>query len=252
MSGYWERYFADWDPSAWRAGVFVLVVLASWTVTGVLRLRGALRAADARKINHVLALAGVAVWFGWLPSGVARGSAIVTGAVLLMFVFLTCGLKDYRPFRWWFAANTRPSDAPHERLFFWSSWLVSMAALLLADLLFLDMRVTRTAALLVGLADGLAEPVGVRWGRRRYAVRWLPGTKPAVRSVEGSAVVALASFVIVMGCYWDTADGSLLLEGATLIAVLLMAVEAWSPHGWDNFTIPVAAALSLHFQFGVR
>lgn len=246
MSTSWEWYFAAWQPDWRRIGLFVAAVLVSWCVTGALRLRGELRAGDARKINHVLALAGVALWFGWLPTEVARGSAIVTGATLLVCVLVTCGLREYRPFRWGFAANTRPSDAPHEAAFFWSSWLVSMVAILIADLLFLDMRVTRTAALVVGLADGLAEPVGVRWGRHRYSVQW-PGMRAAVRSVEGSLCVLVTSFLVVLGCYWET-EG--VVAGTVLIAVLLTVVEAASPHGWDNFTIPVAAAVGLHGLLG--
>jgi dolichol kinase len=245
---FWRDYLGTLSISPGRIGLFVTVIAASWCSTGFLRLRGFLQPADARKINHILALAGVALWFGWLPPSLARGSALVTAALLLVLVLLTCWWRAHPPFQWAFAANTRPSDAPHEALFFWSSWLMSMGALWLADLVFMDIRITRTAALLVGLGDGLAEPIGMRWGTHRYSVKWWGLMRPAVRSVEGSLAVAVISFLVVVGCYWTAAPG-VLVVGALLIACVLTLVEAGSPHGWDNFTIPVAAAALLHGIF---
>jgi phytol kinase len=248
---FWEEYFLALAPSPWRIAVFVSAIAASWCITGQLRLLGYLQPADARKINHILALAGLALWFGWLPAPVARGSALVTAALILVMVFLTCWLRAYLPFRCAFAANTRPSDAPNEALFFWSSWLISMVALWLADLLFLDVSITRTAALLVGVSDGLAEPVGLRWGYHRYRVHWWGTNRPSVRSVEGSLCVMVSSFLIALFCYWPSQPAMMpsIAAGALLVASILTLVEALSPHGWDNFTIPVSAALVLHCTF---
>lgn len=252
MAAYWERYFDGWELSYWRIVVFLVVIIFSWCSTGYLRLQGYLRAGDARKINHILALAGVALWFGWLPIGMARASAIVTGVCILILVTLTCLFRHIKPFSWAFAANTRPSDAPYESLLFWTSWLMSILALLIADLVFMDIQVSRTAALIVGISDGLAEPIGIRWGRHRYQVQWTNRMKPSVRSIEGSLCVAVSCFLIVVCSY--ASSGMLLwpqlIGGALLIALVLTIIEAISPHGWDNFTVPVSAAVMLHGVLG--
>ena len=113
----------------------------------------------------VLALAGGAVWLGWLPRDEARASVYAACGVLLVLVAAVCVLRDWPGFRLAFLANTRRSDAPHEAFYFWSSWLVSMVGLVLIDLWAGDIVITRTAALIVGVGDGIAEPVGRRLGR---------------------------------------------------------------------------------------
>ncbi len=116
----------------------------------------------------------------------------------------------------------------------------------------MDIQLCRTAALLVGISDGLAEPVGIRWGRHQYHVQWTSRMKPSTRSIEGSLCVAVSSFVIVLLSYASsgTLTWPLLIGGALLVAFVLTFVEAVSPHGWDNFTVPIAAALLLHAVFG--
>jgi dolichol kinase len=247
----WQEYFVSLQPSFWRVFVFIGLIAMSWCVTGYWRLAGKLQPADARKINHVLTLAGLAIWFGWLPEPMARGSALLTAVIILVMVAATCWFHPWPPFNWAFAANTRPSDRPHEALFFWSSWLLSMIALWLADLLFLDVPITRTAALLVGLGDGLAEPIGLRWGYHRYRVYGWGTKRPTFRSVEGSLCVMTISFLVVLFCYWPSEESALMpvVGGALIVAAVLTLVEALSPHGWDNFTIPVSAALVLHATF---
>jgi dolichol kinase len=252
MATYWERYFDGWEVSIWRVAVFLSAIVCSWCITGYLRLHGYLRPGDARKINHILALSGVALWFGWLPAGMARASAMLTGACILLLVTITCLWHKSPPFSWAFAANTRPSDAPYESLLFWTSWLMSILALLIADLAFMDIQLSRTAALLVGISDGLAEPVGMRWGRHQYQIQWTQRMKPSTRSIEGSLCVALSSLVIILCCYVSSGIPwwPQLIGGALLVALALTLVEAVSPHGWDNFTVPITAALLLHAVIG--
>jgi len=104
---------------------------------------------------------------------------------------LPIAADDRAPFRYAFLANTRKSDLPHEAFNFWSSWLVSMVGLAAVELVFDNLVVTRTATLLVGIGDGVAEPIGRRLGRHRFRVPSLRAGKPAARSLEGSAAFFL-------------------------------------------------------------
>jgi phytol kinase len=115
-----------------------------------------------------------------------------------------------------------------------------MAGLVAIDQLFSDMVVTRTSALLVGIGDGLAEPVGRRLGRHRFRVPSLVRSKTTERSLEGSAAMGFGCFLTLLACFgpgvWAVAIG---------VALVLAAVEAVSPHGLDNFTLPLVASLLL-------
>jgi dolichol kinase len=226
-----------------RVGSFVLTVVVTWLVTGALKAADRLPCDIARKVNHVLALAGGAAWFGWLPEDRARGSICAAAVILVGLVAIVCALRRYGPFRWAFLANTRRADAPHEAFYFWSSWLISAGSLVGIHLFFGDVSVTRTAALLVGIGDGIAEPIGRRIGRHKYRVRSLTGTS-AVRSLEGSAAVFVGCLGVLLACF-----GSGTIAAAVLLALLLTVVEAVSPHGLDNLTIPIVAALCLRPMF---
>ena len=232
----------DWP----RVTAFVLAVVAVWLVTGALKAAGKMPCDIARKINHIVALAGGALCFGWLPIDEAKWSIYAVAAILISLVVVVCRFRDTPPFRIAFLANTRRSDAPHEAFYFWSSWVLSAAGLVGIHLVWDDIVVTRTAALLVGIGDGIAEPIGRRWGRHKYRVRSLTGGQLAERSVEGSAAVFVGCFVTLLACF-----GTHVLVGALLLAALLTVIEAVSPHGLDNLTIPIAAAVCLRSMFGV-
>jgi phytol kinase len=234
----WSRLLARIDGG--RVALYVVAVVLAWWVAGRLKRAGWLRSGDARKINHVSALAGGAVCFGWLPPEVASGSFLTAGLLLFVLLGIVCVLRGRPRFALLFHGHVRASDAPHESTHVWASWLLAVYGLTLANLLF-GMVVTRTAALLLGVGDGLGEPVGVRFGRHRYAVPGLGSGGRSWRSVEGSAAVFGSSLVVVLCCFWDGSATTLAIRllGATTVAMAVAIVEAVSPHGVDNFTIPV-------------
>jgi phytol kinase len=94
--------------------------------------------------------------------------------------------------------------------------------------------------------------VGSRWGRHRYRVPSLAGV-PAERSLEGSAAVFFAGTVAagVALLLQETDAASPALGAAALGAGLAGAVvEAVSPHGTDNLTVPLAAATTARLLLG--
>jgi phytol kinase len=90
--------------------------------------------------------------------------------------------------------------------------------------------------------DAAAAVLGRAWGKRRYTVL---GT---TRSVEGSLVMFLASWVstaiplalLSPGCSWGAAAGT-----AAVVALGATLVEAVTPWGLDNLTVPAVSALLL-------
>ncbi len=96
--------------------------------------------------------------------------------------------------------------------------------------------------------DSVASLVGQRWGKRRYKL-------VSEKSLEGSAVMFLASFVslglsIVFFChvYSFSVLGKILpVLGASVVATL---VEGVSPLGFDNLTVPSLSALTFYLLSG--
>lgn len=226
------------EPDWTRCILFAGVICLLWLLTGRLKQWPMWREGDIRKVNHISAFAGGAFIFGWLPEPTARGSLYLVSLLLLAMVACTCRFRNNNWPGLAFAANTRRSDAPYEAIYFWSSWLVSILGMLAIDLLFGNIAVTRTAALIVGIADGVAEPVGRRFGRYFYNFRF-----SARRSVEGSSAVFASTLAIML---LAVAHGSHPFASAVLVATAVSLVEALSPKGTDNLSIPLVAAILVH------
>jgi len=136
-----------------------------------------------------------------------------------------------------FRVLARPSDHPRERLLIIVPLLTTAVAGLLAALV--AGPVAAVGYLVAGWGDAVGEPVGVRFGRHRYRVPSIGGLE-ATRSLEGSAAVLMASAAacaVALGGLGAAAPPLLI----ACVAVGSTLVEAASPHGTDNLTVPLAA-----------
>jgi len=90
--------------------------------------------------------------------------------------------------------------------------------------------------------DALAAVFGERWGRHKYLVF---GKE---KSWEGSAAMFIASFlsVVLVLLAYSTA-GMMALGVALIVAAVTTIVEALTPLGLDNLTVPIIAAALLWF-----
>ena len=88
--------------------------------------------------------------------------------------------------------------------------------------------------LVLGLADGLAAPIGLRFGRRR-----LPGGKTEWGSATFFCVAALAG-ALVLTC---SGHAPATVAGVALgAAACLTVVESLLPGGFDNLVLPTVSA----------
>jgi phytol kinase len=95
-----------------------------------------------------------------------------------------------------------------------------------------------------GFGDGLAEPVGVRFGKHKYTTRALFTDRRYTRSLEGSACVLVAGLVTVTAFHESFTPAQFWLALAIVPTVMTLA-EAASPHTWDTPLMFLAGGLSL-------
>ncbi len=98
-----------------------------------------------------------------------------------------------------FASFDRPEDRPHTLS--WLStqvalgWMIAIAMggwlveIGLENLLLVPILVN-------GIGDGLAEPIGIRFGKHKYQTYALLSKKKYVRSLEGSACVFITALIV--------------------------------------------------------
>jgi phytol kinase len=205
---------------------FAALWLAGW-----LQRRGA-RTGYTRKVFHFLIFTTVAV----LEWRLGTPAVCLFGAACTVAVFTAIWLG---PGSLLYEAIARPKDVPHRTLFVVVPYLATLMGGLASNLMFGPVAVAGYLA--TGLGDAIGEPVGTMFGRHAYRVRSLSSV-PATRSLEGSAAVFLMSAVALLLAAALSPQITLTelgLAKVLAIAAASAAVEAVSPHGWDNLTMQI-------------
>ena len=225
------------DPAdAIRGGALgLLLFVAAGTGAGKLRRMG-WRDGDTRKIFHFAIFTTAALTRALLGIGAvsAYGAVVFLGVI----VAVRRGEGDLV-----FEALARQSDRPARGL---HVVLPLIATALGGITTHLVGGPWSAAALLVGgWGDAVGEPIGIRWGRRKYTVPSFGGVR-SVRSIEGTTAVFAASWLAAIIGLTLIGVAPLAAIGAGLATALAAtAIESYSPHGTDNFTVMAIAALVL-------
>jgi phytol kinase len=235
MATLLER-FAGFVPDLYTCLVVApLALLCGATAALVVaRLRaGGVRVPYTRKVFHfTIFTAATGVQLRWGLPGVSVFGVVVSGIVLVAV------LRGERSRL--YDALARPTDAPHPHRFVLIPLLTTAVGGGLSNLLFPGYAYI--GYLVCGWGDAAGEPVGTRWGRRRFRVPGMAGVT-ATRSLEGSAAVllvgAVAAFVGVLATGRTWTEAAVMAVAAGSAGAL---VEAFSTHGLDNLTVQVAAS----------
>jgi phytol kinase len=185
-----------------------------------------------RKIIHVLVGVQVAFW-PWLLSFKQIGS------ITLLFIIVVVLSRRLKLFK---AILDIDRTSAGDVLF-----AVGIAA---AAFLTNDKLIFCIAILHMAIADALAALVGKKYGKKsRYRILG------AEKSITGSVVFFAISFVLLM-TYWNlhqlgnsiviALDKQLLYAMiSNLVALSLSVIEALSPYGTDNVTVPIVTVVLL-------
>jgi phytol kinase len=83
------------------------------------------------------------------------------------------------------------------------------------------------------VGDGLAEPVGIRFGTHEYKTKALFTSKEYVRTLEGSACVLITGFIVV-AMHFEYFTTTQFILSMLFVPLIMTLTEAYSPHTWDT------------------
>ena len=135
-----------------------------------------------------------------------------------------------------FAAFDRPEDRPYTLKWLFTQYLATYLVAIPLWLLFERIGHTEAIPIIIlinAIGDGLAEPIGITWGKHKYKVKALFTKTTYTRSLEGSACVFIVA-ILALICYRDhftTPQFTFALISVPTVATL---AEAKSPHAWDS------------------
>jgi len=260
-----------WQPQIWRDGHFWLMQLPKIGVMVVTSLGGGLvcryfckldergyiiTSRDSRfKVNYTRKLQHFAAYTIplFVKSHQPGPLPLIWGYwfTLLGFLILIKPIREFSDFfMLQFNSLDRPEDRPHTLKWIVAGNVVPGQILIVifrhllaytdqGDLVLVFIMIT-------GVGDGLAEPVGIAWGRHKYWTSGLFSERKYQRSYEGSACILISGFVFC-SCYWYAFTSSWQMWVAAIIVSPAMTyAEATSPHTIDTpFLMGVGGLLLL-------
>lgn len=180
-------------------------------------------------------------------------SSVLTGIVNAMLTMGVLGLfveplrNKIAIFSTMFKSIDRPEDRPYTLLWLTTQFLASYLVLMpliyylnqhqLRELLYIPI-------LIIGLGDGLAEPVGIRFGRHKYTTKAIFSSRRYTRSIEGSLCVFVVSLLTIY-YYRELFTATQLNVALIVIPPLMTLTEAVSPHTWDSPFLYLVGGVSL-------
>ena len=231
-------------------GLIKAVVLFSTQYgTGVLVLRYGVRVNYTRKINHFVLFFTDPVLYWLFRTEPIPGEELKIALISLAFfgIYVKPVRARVPMIRTMFASFDWPEDRPYTLL--WAVTQVAAGYLVLVPLGAYFSSIDRysliTIPILVnGLGDGLAEPVGVRFGKHHYRTRALFTSRRYTRTLEGSSMVFGSAVLVVLANSSQFSSAQLTVALLTIPIATTLA-EAFSPHTIDSPLIFLTAGVFL-------
>jgi len=217
--------------------IITLTLLIINYLTGLIVKYTNVKVNYTRKINHfsLFFLPYFIILFFNIPSDLRGITAMLTS--LLTIVILVRPIRERVPFlKTMFLGFDRPEDRPNT--FFWLSTqflFCNIIGFFIFSFLSLYSRAELwlIIVLISGIGDGLAEPVGIRFGKHKYNVKAIFSKNKYTRSVEGSVCVFITSFIAILAFFPSFTTPQLIIALIS-IPICMTLAEAFAPHTWDN------------------
>lgn len=219
----------------------VLSTLVLGNISTLLRKKFELKDGYSRKINHVGIMLITLPTLAFLPD-TQLIPAVFIGSIMLIVIY---GMSAMSTSRWTFgivSGSLRERDAPRARFFFFFPLITFNLTLVVLAFLF-PLDVVRIAFFTVAIADGFAEPMGLRFGKNNtYQIRDRIWNTLNTKSIAGSSTVMLLASLtfLIFAALW-TPLSLTLITVSLAYGQLVSVVEAFSPRGMDNMLILIIA-----------
>ena len=223
----------------YKKGITYFLIIMAACGNGYWKVKYDIKTNYSRKINHVL--------FWSIPFIIDLIIEIEENVISVMWnvFFAMFGLILFmKPIRYAdctgllnyaFKAIDRPEDRPNTlKWLIWQAVGVGVTILPFSALwTYWEYQVAVIPIMIVTFGDGLAEPVGVKFGKHKYKVKGLCTEQEYTRSLEGSSMVFLVSVIMLIIMY-DEMIWQELVANLLLIPVAATISEAIAPHTLDN------------------
>lgn len=219
-----------------------------WYTTGLLVLKKGVKVNYTRKINH-FSLLFIPYLLDMIlkPTSPSTRNESMVESLFFSAIGLLLGLIYFsffiRPIRervkvisTAFMSINRPEDQPNTLLWISTQTIANfLVAIPFSWYLIMINRMELIFIVIIinGIGDGLAEPIGIRFGKHKYKTYALFSKKKYERSIEGSACVFITAFITIF-VFGHSFNPNQFIIALIATPISMTLAEAFSPHSWDN------------------
>ena len=226
-----------------------------WYIGGLLVLNKGVKTNYTRKINH-FSILFLPFFLDMIipyrsPNGSGNDFFLTTIGLLFGLLYFLMFIKPIRErvntINTAFLSIDRPEDRPYTLV--WITTQTAACFLVSIPLFGYLMMINRMELIFIiiiinGIGDGLAEPIGVRFGKHKYRTYALFTKKKYERSIEGSSCVFITSLLTIILFSFSFSPNQFIVALIT-IPILMTLAEAFSPHTWDNAFLFIVGGILL-------
>ncbi|HLP13516.1 MAG TPA: hypothetical protein VK177_16390 [Flavobacteriales bacterium] len=205
---------------------------------GILVTRYGWKVNYTRKINHFFVFFSPYM-IGWLiPFEESATAQIIVSLVGIstLIIYIKPIRNKVKIVRLMFAAFDRPEDRPHTLKWLFTQYLATYLVALPLWIWFKHIGHTEAIPIIIlinAIGDGLAEPVGITWGKHKYTTYALFTHARFTRTIEGSACVFLTA-VLTIFLFHSHFTQTQFIVALCVVPVISTLAEARAPHTWDS------------------
>ncbi|HYG17069.1 MAG TPA: hypothetical protein VEC12_15025 [Bacteroidia bacterium] len=233
-----------------QSAEFIILHIIAF-IEGLMVVKGGVKVNYTRKLNHFFVFFLPFIVKIYLPYTETLYTTLGMVAISLatFIIYIKPVRENVKLFGLMYAAFDRPEDRPHTLKWLFTQYLASYVAAVPLYLYFNHIGKPELLLIIIltnAIGDGLAEPVGVRFGKHKYNVRALFTSKKYTRSIEGSACVFITAVLVLLG-FSHIFTGQQMVWALLLFPIGVTLAEAYSPHTWDSPFIFLVGGLVLMF-----
>ncbi|MES2617089.1 MAG: hypothetical protein V4613_04375 [Bacteroidota bacterium] len=216
---------------------FIVVHCIAFTL-GIMVLKKGWRVNYTRKINHFTIFFSPYIIRHYFPYPDDTSNLLLSVAISLsVFLIYIKPVRNNIPlFSTMFASFDRPEDRPHTLRWLFIQYLATYIVAVPFYLYFHSIGHQEFMIIIIfinAFGDGLAEPIGVKFGKHKYKVRALFTKNLYTRSYEGSACVFISSILVILG-FQHLFNPQQLFFCLLILPIAMTLAKAFAPHTIDS------------------